>query len=164
MTDKPYIDPEAAADRLEARLATLGTHNPKCKVEGCTEISPFALIGAHPEIYCAMHAAELAGRRWFENHHVAGRANDAEHTVELPINDHKVLSAFQAEWPVETLRNPDGSPLLRASAAMRGWLDVLRVILERSVGWVPRFLERLDAWLRLKLGDRWWDEFRGWNR
>jgi hypothetical protein len=40
---------------------------------------------------------------------------------------------------------------------------VLRLLLERTVGWVPRFLERLDAWLRVKLGERWWEEFGRWQ-
>jgi hypothetical protein len=163
MTDQPYIDPEAAADRMEARLATLGTRTPECKVEGCGETNPFALIGAYPELYCALHVSEFAGQCWFEYHHPSGQANDPEHTVEVPINEHKVLSGYQAQWPRQTLQNPDGSPLLRAAAATRGWLDVLRLILDRTVGWVPRFLEGLDAWLRTSLGERWWDEFLGWD-
>jgi hypothetical protein len=87
--------------------------------------------------------------------------NDAPH---VPANDHSTLThKHQANWPRDTLRNPDGSPLLRAAAATRGWLDALRLIVERTVGWVPSFLERLDAWLRSKLGDRWWEEFAGWQ-
>ena len=164
MTDQPYVDPDVAADRLEARLATLGTRTPKCTVQGCREMNPFALIGAFPELYCAMHAADFAGKRWFEDHHPQGRANDAGDTIPIPINDHKVLSGYQDQWPPETLRNPGGSPLLRAAAATRGWLDILRVILDRTVGWVPGLLEGLDAWLRTKLGDGWWDEFLAWNR
>lgn len=163
MTDDPYVDADLAADRLEAKHATLGTRTPRCKVDGCEETDPFALIGAHPELYCAMHAADFAGDRWFEDHHTRGRANDPDDTVPIPINDHKVLSSYQEVWPPETLRNPDVSPLLRAAAATRGWLDILRLILDRTVGWVPRFLEGLDAWLRTKLGDRWWDEFIAWN-
>lgn len=164
MTDQPYVDADLGADRLEAKLATLGTRTPKCKVEGCIETNPFALIGAYPELYCAMHAADFAGKRWFEDHHWQGQRNDPDDKGPTPINDHKVLSSYQDEWPPDTLRNPDASPLLRAAAATRGWLDTLRLILDRTVGWVPRFLESLDAWLRSKLGDRWWDEFLAWNR
>jgi hypothetical protein len=57
---------------------------------------------------------------------------------------------------METLRNPDGSPLLRAAASIRGWLDTLRLIMERTVGWVPAFLEWLDARLRVTIGVQWW--------
>ena len=61
----------------------------------------------------------------------------------------------------ETLRNPDGSPLLRAAAALRGWLDLLWLIMVRAVGWIPVFLEQLDAHLRQRLGERWWEDFDG---
>ena len=59
-------------------------------------------------------------------------------------------------WPRETLRNPDGSPLLRAAALARGWEDVLYVVMV-LVAWVPLYLEQLDAWLRQEIGPRWWD-------
>jgi hypothetical protein len=162
MFNEPYINRDVEADRLEAKLATLGTRTPKCRIAGCGETNPFVLIGADPELYCALHAAEFAGRRWFEDHHNQGAANDPDDILAIPINDHKVLSSYQAEWPSETLRNPDGNPLLRAAAATRSFLDYLRIIIDRTVGWVPRFLEGLNAWLCIKLGDRWWDEFLGW--
>lgn len=63
---------------------------------------------------------------------------------------------MQRDWPERTLRNPDGSPLLRAAGAIRGWLDVLRVIIDRAVGWIPPFLEWLDERLRAVHGNRWW--------
>ena len=61
-----------------------------------------------------------------------------------------------------SLANANGSPLLRAAAAVRGWLDLLWLIIERTVGWVPAMLETLDAWLRQRLGARWWEDF-GWE-
>jgi hypothetical protein len=82
----------------------------------------------------------------------------------MPANDHGILSDYQQDWSLETLRNPDGSPLLRAAASVRGWLDTLRLIMERTVGWVPAFLEALDAWLRGSLGERWWEQFAAWQR
>jgi hypothetical protein len=82
----------------------------------------------------------------------------------MPGNDHRIVSDNQHDWPLDTLRNPDGSPLLRAAASIRGWLDILRLIIERTVGWVPAFLEALDAWLRESLGERWWDGFAAWQR
>ena len=54
------------------------------------------------------------------------------------------------------MRNPDGSPLLKAAAALRGWLDLLRVVIDRNVGWIPFFLERLHDYLVTALGVRWW--------
>jgi len=74
-------------------------------------------------------------------------------------NDHRVADAYKRiDWPEKTLRSPDGSPLLRAAACIRGWLDLLRVVIDRTVGWVPDFLEHLSDWLVTKLGPRWWDD------
>jgi hypothetical protein len=126
---------------------------------GCEETDPFAMSDTHPNLICAEHRADASGRSWIEGHHVPGRANDPDDVVFPPANDHAVLTELQRFWPRETLRNPDGSPLLRAAAALRGWLDVLRLILERTVGWIPSFLEALDAWLEQEIGPRWWDGF-----
>jgi hypothetical protein len=146
--------------RLEERLRQLGTREPACSVAGCPERNPFALTGVHPGIVCYEHRAERAGRPWLERHHPPGQHNDSSDVADAPGNDHRVLNGRQSLWPQETLRNPDGSPLLRAAAALRGWLDVLWLIMTRTVGWIPEYLERLDAWLRDRLGERWWDEFR----
>jgi hypothetical protein len=43
------------------------------------------------------------------------------------------------------------------AAIIRCWLDVLYLILDRLVGKIPASLEQLDALLRAKLGDRWWE-------
>jgi hypothetical protein len=82
----------------------------------------------------------------------------------MPANDHSAASDPQLDWPLATLRNPDGSPLLRAAASVRAWLDVLRIIIERTAGEVPALLEALDAWLRQLVGERWWDDFFAWWR
>lgn len=145
--------------RPEERFRQLGTRNPHCKVHGCQETDPYALSGTHPNLICDEHRAEAAGRSWIDKHHVPGRANDPADTVPVPANDHAGLSELQRFWPRETLRNPDGSPLLRAAAALRGWLDLLRMTIERTLGWIPEFLEQLDGWLRERLGPHWWDEF-----
>jgi hypothetical protein len=65
-------------------------------------------------------------------------------------------------WDRDTLRDPDASPLLRAAAAIRAWMDILCLIIERTVGWVPACLESLDAYLREVLGPEWWEEW-GWE-
>lgn len=147
-------------DRREDRLRSLGTREPRCSQPGCPEANPFALTGAHPNILCFEHLAEQRGRSTLDGHHAAGRHNDPEDIVKVPANDHAVLTHdLQALWPQATLRNPTGSPLLKAAAALRGWLDVLVLILERTVGWIPNFLEVLDAYLAQVLGDRWWDGY-----
>jgi hypothetical protein len=145
--------------RAEERLRQLGTDTPYCHEPGCDETCPLALTGVEPDIYCYEHDLLRRGRPWLEAHHPLGWHNDPR-TVDAPANDHRVLSDLQLPWPRETLRNPDGSPLLRAAAAIRGWLDVLWLVITRSVGWVPEFLEELDAWLRERVGPRWWDDFR----
>lgn len=152
---------EAMEDRREQRRRALGDVRPRCSEPGCDEVDPLALTGVAPEIFCYEHEAVRKNRPWSEGHHLAGRRNDEE-TVGVPGNDHRILSELQnVRWARDTLRNPDASPLLRAAAALRGWLDVLTLIVTRTAGWVPPFLEQLDAWLREQIGPRWWDEFRG---
>lgn len=149
-------------ERLDARLRQLGTREPRCSRAGCDEVDPFALTGVAPYVVCYECRAEARGREFTEAHHAAGQANDPA-TVRVPGNDHRVLSSYQQLWPERTLRNPDGSPLLRAAAALRGWLDVLRLVLDRALARIPGFLERLDAWLLVRVGPRWWVEFEQWS-
>src|SRR5437870_428666 len=104
-------DREHWEERLEERLRQLGTDSPYCHSGGCDEAFPFALTGVHPEIYCYEHDALRRSRPWREDHHPSGRRNDPR-TVPVPGNDHRILSELQYSWPRETLRNPDGSPLL----------------------------------------------------
>ena len=163
--DDDLFDEPAGSDRFEERLRSLGTRNPRCSHPDCAETDPFARTGVDPRILCAEHRADAAGRPWIDGHHNAGRANTPADVSKIPGNDHSAVThRYQAEWPRGTLRNPDGSPLLRAAAAVRGWLDVLRLIIDRTVGWVPELLERLDAWLRERIGSRWWDDFLDWLR
>jgi hypothetical protein len=152
-------DNERWEDLREDRYAQLGTRDPSCSVAGCAEMDPFALTGTDPDIVCYEHRARAAGRSWREDHHVCGHHNDSTDVSEIPGNDHRPLSFRQDLWPEATLRNPDGSPLLRAAAALRGWLDVLRHLIERSVGWIPAFLESLEVWLVTQLGAQWWDKW-----
>lgn len=150
------------ADRLEEKLAELGTRTPHCAWdEGCDEICPFMLTGADPEIYCYEHELLRLGRSWLERHHPPGRRNHPAKFA-MPGNDHRVLSELQLRWPRETLRNPDGSPLLQAAALVRGYLDLLYLVIVLTA-LVPVVLEQLDEYLRLRLGERWWDDFDAWR-
>lgn len=143
----------------EAALERLGTREPHCR--NCAERAPAALTRTEAGIDCYECLCRRQGRSQVEEHHPAGQHN-APLTVGIPGNDHRVLSEMQRGWPEETLRNPDGSPLLRISASLRGWLDVLYLILDRLVGWIPRTLERLDALLTERLGTTWWKDL-GWD-
>jgi hypothetical protein len=152
---------EEFADRLEEKLAELGTRTPHCTWEGCDEICPFMLTGADPAIRCYEHELLRLRRPWLEEHHPFGRHNHAAKFA-MPGNDHRVLSEFQYAWPRETLRNPDGSPLLQAAALVRGYLDLLYLVMVLTAV-VPVLLEQLDAYLRLRLDERWWDDFDAWR-
>jgi hypothetical protein len=141
--------------RREARLRQLGTRTPRCI--DCGESDPFALTLTPDGLRCYECQALAAGRPWTERHHPAGRHNHPT-TVAIPGNDHRVVDDHKTDWPRDTLRNPDGSPLLRAAGCLRGWLDTLRVIMDRTVGWIPPFLEQLDRWLTDLLGRGWWHQ------
>jgi hypothetical protein len=66
------------------------------------------------------------------------------------------LSEDQRDWPPETLQNPDGSPLLRAAACIRGFTDILLYLAEQLLLWVADLLETLNSHLTEKYGPRWW--------
>ena len=160
-----HYDPQGERDRrrrLEDQLRRLGSRNPTCSEPDCTERDPFALTGSVPDVLCYEHQTRSQGRTWVEDHHVAAKANDPDTVASLPGNDHRALSDLQRDWPSDTLRNPNASPLIRAAAAIRGWLDVLWVILTRSVGWIPVALEQLDGLLTGQVGPGWWRTI-GWE-
>jgi len=142
--------------RTEDAYERLGTRQPRCRQ--CTETNPNALMKLDDLVACHECQARKHGRSQTEAHHVAGRHN-LQVAVDLPANDHRVLSDLQRDWPIDTLRNPTGSPLLKAAAALRGWLDAVNLMMDRAVGWIPRFLEWLDGQLQDAIGTRWWDAF-----
>lgn len=143
--------------RREAHLRRLGTRNPRCSVPGCSETRPEALTGVHPHILCYEHAALRDGRATVEGQHPQGQRNDPEATVPMAGNDHRVWDDAKRDWPERTLRNPDGSPLLKIASGIRSLLDFLRLLFEKLLGWAPAFLERLDEALRSHFGDKWWE-------
>jgi hypothetical protein len=139
--------------RAEKNLRRLGTRNPQCK--NCDEKEPAALTGSHPDILCYEDRAKVAGRPIIEAHRFAGQHNDKT-TIPILGNEHRILSDRQNDWPQETLRNPNGSPLRTASATLRGFLDILWLLIERILGWIPPFLEWLDEKLTALYGAQWW--------
>lgn len=152
-------------EQHEQRLRMLGVQDPVCSHPDCDERDPFALTGAAPDILCYEHRAKAEGRSWLEGQHVPGRHND-EQTDLIPGNDHRAWDAMKRSWPEETLHNPNKSPLIRASAHLRGFLDLLWQLVVRILGWIPGLLEQLDAWLIERLGASWWEAFirdTGWE-
>ncbi len=145
--------------RRERALRGLGTRDPQCAM--CTEREPIALTGTHPEILCYRHRRMAQAASPDEDHHPAGEANSPLR-IRTDGNEHRLLSDKQRDWPEETLRNRDGSPLLKIAALIRSWVDYLRQLLERGLERIPAALERLDQLLRNHFGERWW-EVIGWN-
>ena len=91
-----------------------------------------------------------------DDHHPFGSANDPT-TIRVPVNDHRAeLNVAQQDWPKETLRNPDGSPLLRAAACIRGFVDTILYLIREGLLWVAEMLEKLDAFLAETIGPKWW--------
>lgn len=149
-----FYDPSDDEVRRENRYELLGTRNPKCKF--CSETDPDALTGKYPNIVCYEHLLISEGKQPIEKHHPSGEHNDPDFTVPIPGNDHRILSNRQNyDWPDETLRNPNGSILRKAAAAIRGFLDMLRLIIDRAVGWIPDYLEWLDSALNRHIGSEW---------
>jgi hypothetical protein len=157
MTDQKIIRKRKTGNsdiRQENHLRRLGTREPRCA--NCGENDPATLTGRTPDIICYECQAKASERSPIEWHHPAGRNNDPL-TFPVPGNDHRILSDLQKDWPQETLRNPTGSPLRKAAATIRGFLDMLRLFIERLFGWIPDFLETLDGKLIELFGAIWWE-------
>lgn len=148
------LDHDDRERRYEEALDRLGTRAPRC--QSCTEANALALMRVGDSMLCFECRARLEGKSPFDDHHPMGRHNDPL-TVRLPTNDHRIVSDMQIDWPAQTLRNPEQSPLRKASAALRGWIDVLRLIMYRAIGWIPDFLDGLDEWLTQEQGEQWWN-------
>lgn len=142
----------AAARRKSVAQRRVGI-GAKCQ---CGEDRPQALIGGSGPILCAECKRRAQGRTIYDKHHVAGKSNHGL-TIPIPANDHRaVLSEAQYEWPKETLKNPDRSPLLAAAACIRGFIDTIKYLLDKLLLWVAHFLEALNEFLVAQLGPRWW--------
>ena len=155
MADKlklPKRDPIAAYARNQGAARRVGV-GALC---ACGEARPEALIPGSQPTSCAHCERERQGMSVMDDHHVAGAANDST-TVPVPVNDHRAeLSTGQQDWPKETLANPEGSPLLRAAACIHGFIDYIIYLIKKTLLWIPEMLENLDAFLRERLGPKWW--------
>jgi hypothetical protein len=91
-----------------------------------------------------------------DNHHVAAKANSTV-TIPIPVNEHRaVLSTAQYDWPKDTLENPDGSPLLKGAACIRGTADTVIFLISFLLAWIPSMLEALDSQLIEERGPEYW--------
>lgn len=148
----PIRDPIAACQREAVAKRRVG-EGAQC---ACGESRAEAPISGSDPVRCIECNRKLLGQTTVDNHHVAGKANSPI-TMPAPANDHSaVLTVAQQDWPKETLENPDGSPLLRAAASIRGFVDYLLYLIDKFILWIPEMLETLDALLVKKLGRKYW--------
>ncbi len=164
MTHPPHLHYDEGSENDRQRRLTdtyrrLGTSEPECFRSDCNERDPFALVGFHPEVLCYEHDRVANGLNPIEADHRAGQRNDPM-TLMIPGNDHRVLSDMQIDWPRETLHNPNKSPLIRVVAMIRGFLDLLWLLIMRILPWIFA-LENLDRLLVDAHGTDWWDAL-GW--
>ena len=131
---------------------------------GCGETRPEKLVRRSRPKLCGDCYALKKGKKPTEGHHIAAEAN-ADTTVELSINDHRLLSDAQYEWPPHVFRNPDGSPLLAAAGFLYGVADFIQHLIVNGLRHVAEFLQQLDTWLRESNGTLWWKggPFEGWK-
>ena len=148
-------EPDAETRLLEAAYAHLGTRDPDC---ACGETHPLAMTGAFPNERCDECQLKAHGKSPIERQHPAGRRNDPAYEIPMPANPHRVWDAWKRTWPQRTLRNPEGSPLLRAAAGVRAFLDFAHGLLDRLMAWIPSELEATDAALTKAHGPRWWEK------
>ncbi|MDP9357437.1 MAG: hypothetical protein M3R02_19540, partial [Chloroflexota bacterium] len=120
--------------RLERKRTRLGG-DAVCAMCGESDLRCLHLVpqgrrdeAVEPLVLCANCHRRQQGQSVVEQHHPAGRSNNPA-TVALAANEHAIVSDAQHDWPRDTLRNPTGSPLLAASASVRGMGDLLRVLL-----------------------------------
>jgi hypothetical protein len=109
----------------------------------CGEARPEALVSGTNPIICAECRRRLKGQSPLDDHHIAGKANSPA-TIPIPSNDHRaILSTAQYDWPKTTLENPDGLELLKAAAAIRGFIDTHDYLINKILRPLPEVLEKL---------------------
>ncbi len=149
----PQRDAVAAYQRKAKAIRRVG-ENARCA--HCGENRPEALIPKSKPMTCAECQRQKNARKPTDNHHVFGKTNSPI-TVSILANDHRAqLSIDQYEWPEETLRNPEGCPLLRSAAFIRGFVDIVSYFMREQLLPVALLLESLSSFLVNNLGRRWW--------
>src|SRR5258708_35046482 len=143
MLKMPQRDAGAAYVRKSVAARRAGV-NRACV---CGETRPEAFETKSKPIMCAACNRIKGGQTNMDNHHIAGKANSPI-TMGIPVNDHRAeLTVAQQDWPVETLENPDGSPLIAGAASIRGFVDTHIYLIKTLLLWVADMLEVLDTFL-----------------
>jgi hypothetical protein len=149
-----HSDPIAAAKRRSVATRRVGVGN-AC---ACGEDRPNALIAGTNPVICEECRRREKRHRIYDNHHIAGIAN---HCLTIPIltNDHKAdLSEKQRLWPKAILENRDGSPLLSVAGCNLGVVDTIPYLVEGLLLGNTDFLGKLDAFLAVQFGPKWWEK------
>jgi hypothetical protein len=155
MRQLPKRDPLGHCRREAIAEHRLGTQT-VCTV--CGETRPMALEPNTDPRLCTECRKEKEGITRMEYHHIAGKAN-SDTTIAVPANDHRArLSKNQNDWPRQTLENRERSPMLRAAANIRGFIDTVVYLAEEFLLWVAEMLEMLDDYLVEKFGPQWWHD------
>jgi hypothetical protein len=145
-------DAIAVFARGEAARRSVGENN-KCE---CGESRPEALVRGSNPIVCYECFQSKRGLSTFEKHHPAASANNPA-TIPVRSNDHRaVLSPLQYDWPQETLRNKERSPLLAVAANLRGYNETSDYLKSTLLQANPEFLEALETFLQEQFGPNWW--------
>ena len=141
------ISPPSDEDRrAEDAFERFGTRKPRCSVPGCPVTDWRQLTGDEPaHLLCYEHLAEKQGRSPVEDHHLIGHHNDERLKMPFLGNLHRVMNDGQRDWPEKTLKNPQGSPALKAAACVRAscdWLVDDRRLPAALGGALPRMVGR----------------------
>jgi hypothetical protein len=145
-------DPIAAQRRKAEAIRRIGIGR-ACTL--CCENRSEALIPSSEPMICARCERKQKGKCTADQHHVAGRVNDAL-TIPADVNDHRaVLSVAQHDWEPGVLQNPNGCPLIAGAARIRGLSDTIAYVLSLT-DWVVKMLIALSEFLRHQLGPKWW--------
>jgi len=90
------LSPESRLSLLFSRArGEVGDLDDRCI--DCGAHHPLHLSRQGREVRCHRCAARLAGKPSTQIHHFGGRF-DREHTIEIDVNDHAVLTALQDCW------------------------------------------------------------------
>src|SRR6266511_2467109 len=90
-----------------------------------------ALVDNRIPPICRKCDAINAGRRKVEKHHTSGRKNSTE-VIDMPVNEHSILSDAQNDWPDEMLTNPNSNPLAGWAASVQGKIETLMLWLKQA--------------------------------
>lgn len=147
------VDPIKTHKRKATAKRRLGVG---AKCTNCPETRPEALDARTKPLLCGNCRRNKKQQSAMDEHHNFGRANSPI-TTSIPTNDHRAqLTVDQLQWPSETLRNPDGCPLRKAAAYIRGFIDTVTYYMQTFLLRIAEILEWLSGHLRELWGRFWW--------